>query len=89
MRFNLPDPKPEPDNVVRVGNVYASKNTAVTKYWVVIAVTGNSCQLVGINDEGEITTVQSYNNYVMEKRQLLGICNLSNLVFDIIPIEEV
>lgn len=89
MNFNIPNPPPESlPPKVEVGNVYVSKNTYKTVAWVVLGISENGCHMVGINREGEITTTQSYNIYVMERRKLVGRCDLSDLTFDIMPISD-
>ena len=88
MIFNLPEPIKKRCHPVAVGNVYVSKNTHKTAAWVVLAVNNGTVHLAGINCEGEITSMQSYNEWVIEKRKLIGICDLSELSFDIEPVGE-
>ncbi len=88
MHFTIPQQVPiERPVPVEVGNVYVSKNTHKTVAWIVVGVSATGCCLIGINSEGEVTTTQSYNLFTMEKRKLIGRCNLSDLSFDIEPIE--
>ena len=99
MKFNNPIPptvaipvKIEvPIIPVEVGNIYQSKNTRKTKYWVIIGVEKSSVHCVGINDEGNITSTVSYGRHVFEgygdifkPRKLLGKAKaLKLLSFDI------
>lgn len=94
MKFNLQNPQPIPDidYSLRVGNVYPSKNTRHTKYWVVAALNKSGCHLFGIGADGEITTTQTLGKHVFDGtsplfnrgESLLGRCEaLNNLDFNI------
>lgn len=100
MKFNLPAPMPhpEPDDKLRVGNVYACKGGGKTAFWIVIGLDDRGVNLVGINRDGVVTSTQNYGRHVFEgpasalfkKRTLLGYCaGLENLEFDVQWYEEV
>jgi len=87
MQFSIPQQVPIDRPVpVEVGNVYVSKNTCKTAAWVVVGVSAHGCCILGINSDGQVTTTQSYNLYTMEKRKLIGRCDIGNLSFDIEPV---
>jgi hypothetical protein len=87
MKFTIPQQVPIDRPVpVEVGNVYVSKNTVKTAAWVVVGVSAHGCCLLGINSEGEVTTTQSYNLHTMERRNLIGRCDIASLSFDIVPV---
>lgn len=86
MQFNYPEGrKPETTPEVEVGNVYVSKNTHKTKAWLVLAISGNTAHLLGIDAEGQISSTQSYGLCTIERRSLIGRVDLSALEFDIEP----
>jgi hypothetical protein len=68
MKFNLQNPQPVPDIdfTLRVGNVYPSKNTRHTKYWIVVAVNSSGVHLFGLNGNGEITTSSTLGKHVFD-----------------------
>lgn len=92
MKFNLPTPQPQPerDETLRVGNVYACKGGGKTRYWIVLGLDGTSVNLVGINRDGVVTSTQNYGRHVFEspplfnRRVLLGrVEGLDALEFDV------
>ena len=93
MRFSIPTDVPiQREQPVEIGNVYASKNTTTTVAWVVydwvvIGLSATGCHMVGINSEGEVTTTQSYNTSVMERRKLIGKCMIPSDILAIHPLE--
>jgi hypothetical protein len=68
MKFVLQNPQPVPDidYTLRVGNVYPSKNTRNTKYWVVVAINKSGVHLFGINNQGEISTTSTLGAHVFD-----------------------
>lgn len=69
MKFNLPNPQPLPDidMTLRVGNVYPAKGgKGDTKYWVVLAIYKDSAHMIGLNSNGQITKTQSYGVHVFD-----------------------
>jgi hypothetical protein len=68
---------------LRVGNVYPCKggrrksDGRRTAYWVVVGLAGSGAQLVGIDEDGSITSATSYGKHVFScplyaHRHLLG-----------------
>lgn len=107
MKFNLPLEDASESLEFReaqVGDVYPAKGGYKTKYWVVLAV-GKSgkvegrgaIHLIGLNDDGEITAMQTYGRHAIEgtkdglfkPRKLLGhVKGLDDLQFDVELFEE-
>lgn len=91
MKFNLPTPQPQPDRdeSLRIGNVYACKGCGKTRYWIVLGLDQTAVNLVGVNREGVVTSTQNYGRHVFESpafnhRRLLGrVEGLSELEFDV------
>lgn len=94
MKFNLPVPLPRPerDESLRIGNVYACKGGGKTAFWVVVGLDDRCVNLLGINRDGVVTSTQNYGRHVFEgsasslfkKRALLGRCEgLEGLDFDV------
>jgi hypothetical protein len=90
MKFNLPTPQPVPelDTTVRVGNVYACKGGGKTRYWIVVGMTDRTTNLLGINSDGVVSSTANYGTHVFDGtfqgRELLGHCaGLDQLEFDI------
>lgn len=89
MKFNVPAPAPESiDTTVRVGNVYKCKGGGKTAYWIVVGLAGRSVALVGINDDGAVTSAATYAIHVFDGtfpgRALLGHCAaVESMEFDI------
>jgi hypothetical protein len=100
MKFILPEDATEQATIheVRIGNVYRSKNTRTTKYWVVIGINKDMVHMVGIGDSGEMTGLQTYGRWVMEgspdgrpfkPREVVGFCDgLEDLVFSVMLNQE-
>ena len=59
-----------------VGNVYAAQGGKKdgTRFWIVIAIRGDSCKLLGIDNNGSITGAESYYTSVMARKPLIGWC---------------
>ena len=69
MKFNLPNPQPLPDTnlKLRVGNVYPAKGgKGDTKYWVVLAIRNDAVHMIGLDKDGAITKAQSYGAHVFD-----------------------
>lgn len=90
MRFNLPDPHPQPrfDRTLRIGNVYACKGGGKTKYWVVVGLSERTVNVLGFDDEGVVTSTGNYGSHVFDGsypgRDVIGYCNgIEELQFDV------
>ena len=59
-----------------VGNVYAAQGGKKdgTRFWVILAIRGDGCVLLGINNQGEIISTQGYYTHVMVAKPLIGWC---------------
>lgn len=69
MKFNVASAPEFPSDELMVGNVYLSKNSRKTKYWICIGITQDDMALMlGINKEGEITSVANYGRHCFEDR---------------------
>lgn len=66
MKFNTENAPPLPDEGVQVGAVYSSKQHRVTRWWVVVAIRGDTVVCLGLNEKGEITTGTNYGRHVFE-----------------------
>lgn len=70
MKFNIENaPKELLDDDVAVGNVYNSKCKTITKFWVVVAIRGHQVIMLGMDDEGNITSSQTYGRHMFEDNQ--------------------
>lgn len=94
MKFDITGPQPIPDidYTLRVGNVYPSKNTRFTKYWVVVSLHNGSAHMLGIDKDGQITSTVSYGQHVFNGEHknfqrsldLVGTCDdIANLNLNI------
>ena len=84
MNFNFPEGrKPTSSPSVEVGNIYQSKNTHKTAAWVVVAMSGNTVHLLGIDGEGQVSSTQSYGLHAISGRDLIGRVDLSSINFDV------
>lgn len=92
MKFNLPQPTPIPeiDTELKLGNVYPCKGGGKTRYWIVVGLQGSSVNLLGINNDGVVTSTASYGAHIFREttyhagRELLGFCpGIAELEFDI------
>jgi hypothetical protein len=94
MEFNLQNPQPIPDidYSLKVGNVYPSKNTRKTKYWIVVSLHDGMAHMFGLDGKGNITQAVSYGQHVFNgvsplfKRgdDLCGFCqSIQDLKLDI------
>lgn len=69
MKFDTKNAPDFPSDEVAIGNVYISKNSRVTKYWVVVAIRDNTCIMLGIDEHGDITSSASYGRHCFEDTQ--------------------
>lgn len=69
MKFNTKNAPDFPSDGLAVGNVYLSKNSRKTKYWVCIGITNDDMALMlGLNEEGLPTSVANYGRHCFEDR---------------------
>lgn len=73
---------------VRVGNLYPSKGGRDTRFWYVISIKrstskihGDRAILLGLDDEFNIVSSQTYGLHAFENRELLGHFPLSEVTF--------
>lgn len=73
---------------VRVGNLYPSKGGRDTRFWYVISIKksksryqGDRAVLLGLDEEFNIVSSQTYALHVLEERELLGNFPLSEVTF--------
>lgn len=74
---------------VRVGDVYPAKGGARRKIamWVVLNIHNGMVHLVGLNEEGVMTSTTSYGVHAMEERELIGrVEGLEELEFVVVPV---
>jgi len=72
MRFDVAEaPMLRP---VSVGDVYAAHGPRHRGFWVVVAVVGNSCHLLGIDEHGAIVSTASYGAHALREREVIGYC---------------
>lgn len=78
----------EPLHKVVVGNLYPSKGGRDTRFWYVISIKrstskirGDRAILLGLDEEFNIVSSQTYNLCVLEERELLGHYPLSEVTF--------
>jgi len=93
MKFTLPTPQPLPDidTSLRVGNVYACKGGGKTRYWIVVGLDDVSVNMLGINADVKVTSTGNYGVHVFNGkfagftgRALLGRCEgIENLDLDV------
>jgi hypothetical protein len=61
------------------GDIYRAGGGKSTRFWLVIAVNGNSCPVIGLDVEMNITTAQTYATYYFDRRKLVGKVDLSEV----------
>lgn len=73
---------------VRVGNLYPSKGGRDTRFWYVISIKrsesrirGDRVILLGLDEEFNIVSSQTYAIRALEERELLGHYPLSEVTF--------
>lgn len=90
MKFNIDDMgKVRQIGEVQIGDVYPAKGGSRQKIamWVVVGIRGNMCHLIGLNNEGEISSTSSYGIWAMERRELIGHCpEVVDLVLTVKPL---
>ena len=95
MKFNIQQPINDRmiNGGVRIGDVYPAKGGARRRIalWVVLSITGTDhsgqmVHLLGLNEEGEITSTSSYGLHAMESRERIGyVAGLEDMQFNIEP----
>lgn len=77
-----------PSHEVVVGNLYRSKGGRDTRFWYVISIKkskskyqGDRAILLGLDEEFNIVSSQTYLLHVFEERELLGHYPLSEVTF--------
>lgn len=90
MKFNTTNAPAIPDDSVAIGNVYLSKNSRVTKYWVVVGLRDRTVIMLGLDEEGNISSSASYGQHCFEDaawckgRKPIGrVVNMPTLEFQI------
>jgi hypothetical protein len=65
-----------PRRYAKVGDVYPAKGgRGENRFWVVIAVNKNHyAACIGIGEEGQVTSCQTYGAWAFEDRPLVGRC---------------
>lgn len=71
-----------------VGNLYRSKGGRDTKFWLLIAIKpttscirSNTACLLGLDDENNIVSTQSYGIHALRHREVIGRVNIEELRF--------
>ena len=87
MKFTPRIEQEMPDRrLAKPGDVYPSKGgRGDNRYWVVVAVNKSGyAACIGIGDEGQVTSAQTYGRWAFEDRPLLGRCeSIIEMSFDI------
>ena len=90
MNFNLDQLSPVyTSKVPCVGNVYCARGgkKGSTRFWIVVAIRGDSTYLLGINNDGEICSSQSYYTSAVGRMPLIGYCpDVDCMEFSIVPV---
>ncbi len=66
---------------VEPGNLYAAKGGKPTRYWLVVAVCGRSCPMLGLDENMNIVSAQTYGVHAMERRPVLDRIDLRQVEF--------
>lgn len=66
---------------VEPGNLYAAKGGKPTRYWLVVAVCGRYCPVLGLDAEMNIVSAQTYGVHAFEQRPLLDKIDLRQVEF--------
>lgn len=66
---------------VEPGNLYAAKGGKPTRFWLVVAVRGTSCPCLGLDEDMNIVSAQTYATYCMERRTVLNKIDLRQVEF--------
>lgn len=64
------------------GNLYAAQGGKPTKFWLVVAVRGRSCPMLGLDADMKVVSAQTYATYAIERRKIVGFVNLSEVRFE-------
>lgn len=63
------------------GNLYAAQGGKPTKFWLVVAVRGTSCPMLGLDADMNVVSAQTYATYALERRNIVGFAELSEVRF--------
>lgn len=75
MRFNVSSiPAGVIQPSVEVGNVYPAQGNRPTSMWLVIATSGRTAYMLGLDQDGNVCSAQSYNMHALEDRPVIGRC---------------
>lgn len=90
MNFNLEQLNPAyTSHVPAIGNVYAAKGGKGTRFWVVVAMKKETSYLLGVNEEGKISSSQSYYTDVVGRMPLIGYCpDVDGMEFNVYPVPQ-
>ena len=75
----------------KVGNIYRSKGGRDTKFWLLVAIkpstapilrSGTAC-LLGLDENGNIVSAQSYGVHAIRHREVIGHVNIEELKFNV------
>ena len=72
-----------------VGNVYAARGgrAGSTRVWVLVATTKDAGKLLGVDEDGRISSTQSYYLKALDNMPLIGRCEgVCNLNLEVTPI---
>lgn len=90
MNFNLDQLNPVyTSNKPCVGNVYCARGGKKdsTRFWIAVAMKGETTYLLGINNDGQICSSQSYYTSVVGKMPLIGYCpDVDGMEFAVVPV---
>jgi len=85
MRFNIEEIENEflPRQVL-LGDVYAMKGGRNRGVWVVVGLRNRMAYVLGIGDEGDVISAQSYGLHAFEEREPIGRCDdVEGMTFNI------
>lgn len=69
--------------MTKVGDIYPAKGGIDTKMWLVVSIkerTGSVCVL-GLDEEWNIVSAQTYASHAMRHRRLIGHVNIEEIRF--------
>lgn len=73
----------------KVGNLYRSKGGRDTKFWLLVAIKpttaplirSNTACLLGLDDDNNIVSAQSYGIHALRHREVIGYVNIEEIRF--------
>lgn len=69
---------------VQIGDVFPAKGRKPTVCWVVIGLHNSSAMLVGLSEQGDVVSSQSYYARHLTERPIIGRCpQVAEMRFDI------